>query len=182
VQPPGSGHRRREDRAVIVRPLAAADQSWKLTTLERGWGATSVARLGELVDAAPLPGFVAVEGDVGVGLLTYVERSDGIEVATIQSLTPGRGVGRALMDATFDRAVAEGASRLWLITTNDNVRAIAFYRRWGMDLVRVIRDGVDASRRVKPSIPRIGSTGTPLRHELEFQRAVPRRPPSTIWA
>lgn len=167
---------------MFVRPLAAADQPWKLATLELGWGATSVARLGELVEAAPLPGFVAVDGDLRVGLLTYVEHSDGIEVATIQSLTPGRGVGRALMDAIFERAVAEDASRLWLITTNDNVRAIAFYRRWGLDLVRVIRDGVEASRRVKPSIPHIGSTGVPIRHELEFQRAVPRQPPTTIWA
>ena len=133
-----------------------------------------MARLGELVDAAALPGFVALEGDQPVGLLTYAERADGVEVVTIQALTPGRGVGRALMDAVHDHAVARRAPRLWLITTNDNVRAFAFYQRWGMDLRRVIRDGVAASRRAKPSIPTVGDGGIPIRHELEFERAIER--------
>ena len=78
------------------------------------------------------------------------------------------------MDAVHDHAVQREAPRLWLITTNDNLRAFAFYQRWGMDLRRVIRDGVDASRRVKPSIPTIGSTRIPARHELEFELVVDR--------
>lgn len=157
---------------MLVRSLSAADQRWKLATLEQGWGATVVARLGELIDAAPLPGFLAVDDDGPVGLLTYVERADGIEVVTIDALLAGRGVGRALMDAVHHHAVEHDAPRLWLITTNDNVRAFAFYQRWGMDLRRVIIDGVEASRRVKPSIPRLGRSGIPLRHELEFERVL----------
>jgi DNA-3-methyladenine glycosylase I len=157
---------------VFVRALVEADQPWKETALREGWGATTVARLGELVDCAPLPGFVAVDGDERVGLLTYAERADGIEVVTIQAQMTGRGIGRALMDAVYAHAARRAAPRLWLITTNDNVRAFAFYQRWGMDLRRVIRDGVAASRTVKPSIPALGSTGIPLRHELELERLV----------
>jgi ribosomal protein S18 acetylase RimI-like enzyme len=160
--------------AVFVRSLTDEDQSWKLTTLERGWGATTVARLAELVDAAPLPGFVAIDGGERAGLLTYLERADGIEVTTIQSLERRRGVGRALMDAVHQYAVQREAPRLWLITTNDNARAFAFYQQWGMDLRRVIRNGADASRRVKPSIPTIGSAGIPVRHELEFDLVLNR--------
>lgn len=145
-----------------------------MATLEQGWGATTVARLGELVDASPLPGLVVVDDDERIGLLTYIERVDGIEVATIQALEEGRGVGRALMDAMYHQAVQRGAPRLWLMTTNDNVRAFAFYQRWGMDLRRVIHDGVDASRQVKPSIPLIGLTDIPVRHELEFELVVNR--------
>jgi ribosomal protein S18 acetylase RimI-like enzyme len=159
---------------VFVRSLHDQDQWWKLATLERGWGTTAVARLAELVDAAPLPGYVAVDGDERVGLLTYLDHVDGIEVVTVQALEEGRGVGRALMDAVYDDALRREAPRLWLITTNDNVRAFAFYQRWGMDLRRVVRDGVDASRRVKPSIPTIGGLGIPVRHELEFERVVTR--------
>jgi ribosomal protein S18 acetylase RimI-like enzyme len=156
--------------------LADADLAWKLATLERGWGATSIARLGELVDAASLPGFVVVREDDRIGLLTYREDDGEIEVVTIQALVEGRGVGRALLDAAYWHTVQANASRLWLVTTNDNVRAFAFYQRWGMDLQRVIRDGVEASRRVKPSIPTLGGTGIPLRHELEFEVVVERRP------
>jgi hypothetical protein len=86
----------RDNRAVIVRSLRDDDQSWKVATLVHGWGATTVARLGELVDVASLPGFVAADEHERVGLITYAERGDGIEVVTIQALTPGRGIGRAL--------------------------------------------------------------------------------------
>ncbi len=159
---------------VFVRELAEEDQSWKVTTLQTSWGATTVARLGELVDAAPLPGYVAVDGEERAGLLTYAERADGVEVITIHAHVPGRGVGRALMDAAYGHASRRRASRLWLITTNDNIRAFAFYQRWGMDLRRLIHDGVAVSRRVKPSIPAVGSTGIVCRHELEFERFVDR--------
>jgi DNA-3-methyladenine glycosylase I len=155
--------------------LTDADRSWKLATLEGGWGTTTVARLAELVDAAPLPGFVALDDDQPVGLLTYLERADGIEVATVQALEQGRGVGRALMDAVHEHAVRREARRLWLITTNDNLRAFAFYQQWGMDLRRVIRNGVEASRQVKPSIPTVGTAGIPVRHELEFELVINRQ-------
>jgi ribosomal protein S18 acetylase RimI-like enzyme len=158
---------------VLVHLLTAADQAWKVAALEAAWGSTAVARLGELVDAAPLPGFVVVDGDARVGLLTYSERADGIEVVTLEASVPGQGVGRALMNAVYDLAAVREATRLWLITTNENVRALAFYQRWGMDLRRLIRDGVAVSRQVKPTIPLVGPTGIPIRHELELERFVP---------
>ena len=66
---------------------------------------TAVARLAELVDTAPLPGYVALDGDQRVGLLTYVDRADEIEIVTVQALEEGRGVGRALMDAVYEHAL-----------------------------------------------------------------------------
>ena len=117
-----------------------------------------------------MPGFVATDGDGRVGLLTYAEREDGIEVVTIQALVRDRSVGWALMDAVHALAVERGASRIWLITTNDNGRAFRFYQRWGLDLRRLIRNGVEASRLVKPTIPAVGDDGVPIRHELEFER------------
>jgi ribosomal protein S18 acetylase RimI-like enzyme len=157
---------------VDTHPLGPADAAWKLAVLEDGWGGPLVARLGELVDAAPLAGFVAVEDGERVGLLTYAERVDGVEVVTLQATAPGRGAGRALMDRAYEHAVARRLPRLWLITTNDNIRAIRFYQQWGMDLRRLVHDGVAASRRVKPSIPDVGHHGIALRHELELERLV----------
>jgi hypothetical protein len=82
----------------VVRSLTDADHSWKVPTLERGWGATTVARLAGLLDTAQLPGFGAADGHERVGVLTYVERADDIEVVTVQALELGRGVRRTLMD------------------------------------------------------------------------------------
>ncbi len=150
-----------------VRPLRPGDRAWKLATLERTWGALTVARLGELVDAADLPGFVAVDGQDAVGLLTYAERPDGIEVVTIEASVRRRGIGRALMDAVLARASETGTRRMWLATTSDNEPAIAFYETCGMSLARVVADGVAASRRVKPSIPNVVG-----RDELVFERII----------
>jgi ribosomal protein S18 acetylase RimI-like enzyme len=87
---------------------------------------------------------------------------------TIHAEQEGVGVGRALMDAVLAEARRTAARRIWLVTTNDNIRAIRFYQRWGMDLVAFVHDAVAASREVKPSIPMTGSDGIPVRHELVF--------------
>ncbi len=160
-----------------VRPVTDHETAWRRSILEQGWGSTEVARLGQLIDATGLPGFVAELEGRRAGLATFALRSDGMEVVTIQSLVEGRGVGRALMDRLRSEAATAGARRLWLITTNDNVRAFEFYQRWGMDLVRVVPGGVKRSRRVKPGIPATAANGIELRHELEFE--LPLGPPPT---
>ena len=157
------------DAVPTVRELTAVDNDWTLRTLEAGWGSRCVARLGELIDATELPGFVAEVEGRRVGLVTFAPRPDGIEVVTLQALTEGRGIGRSLMDRVHTHAIEMDAPRVWLITTNDNIRAFTFYQRWGMDLVRVVHDGVSVSRRLKPSIPELGSNGIARRHELVFE-------------
>jgi ribosomal protein S18 acetylase RimI-like enzyme len=154
---------------IDVRPLGPEDREWKRTALNRAWGSTSVARSGELLDAMAFDGFVAVEAGEPIGLLTYADRGGDIEVVTLHADQQGRGAGTALMDAVWAHVLATGAGRLWLSTTNDNLRAIGFYQRWGMDLVELRRDGVTASRAVKPSIPLVVK-GIPLRHELVLER------------
>ncbi len=38
------------------------------------------------------------------------------------------------MECCFAEARATGCRRVWLVTTNNNIAAIAFYQRVGMDL------------------------------------------------
>ena len=66
---------------------------------------------------------------------------------------------------------AQGCTRLWVITTNDNVDALRFYQRRGFCLVRVHGGAVDRSRAsLKPEIPPVGAYGIPLRDEIELER------------
>ena len=155
---------------------ARATRAGSTTKPARAWGSTTVARKGVLVDAAALPGFVADVDGQRAGLVTCARRGDVLEVVTIHVHEEGSGVGRALMDAVFSRGGDQRVRRIWLTTTNDNLRAIAFYQRWGMDLVALIRDGVDRGPRfVKPSIPMVGRDGIPIRHELEFELLLDQR-------
>ena len=47
------------ERLLIVRPLEPDDRDWQLTVLQSEWGLALVARLGSLIDASSLDGFVA---------------------------------------------------------------------------------------------------------------------------
>jgi ribosomal protein S18 acetylase RimI-like enzyme len=154
----------------VVRPLGDGDRDWAREVLVRSWGSTRVARLGEVIDLAPLPGFVALVDGVRQGLVTYALQGDACEVATLDSLAPGRGVGRALLGAVAGAARAAGCRRIWLITTNDNTRALRIYQQAGWDLVALHRGAVDeARRRLKPEISELGEDGIPIRHELELE-------------
>jgi hypothetical protein len=75
-----------------------------------------------------------------------------------------------------DAAVEAGCRRLWLVTTNDNLRAFELFQRWGMDLVALHRHAVSEARsRLKPAIPERSVNGIPIAHELELELLLKRR-------
>jgi ribosomal protein S18 acetylase RimI-like enzyme len=166
---------------VDVRPLTESDRAWAVQVEAESSSTPVVARLGELVDPTRLPGFIAILDGQRAGLASYAVRGDECELVTIRSLREGRGVGRALLDAVRDAAIEAGCTRLWLITTNDNLRALELYQRWGMEIVAFHRHAAtEARRHLKPSIPEGGAHGIPIAHELELEmRLQPRRTSDT---
>jgi len=116
-----------------------------------------------------LPGFVAFQAGERAGLATYNIEDGDCELVSIQSLRDEHGAGSALLGAVKDAARNAGCKRLWLITTNDNLRALGFYQKRGMSLVAVYRNAMEAARKLKPQIPMIGQNGIPLRDEIELE-------------
>jgi ribosomal protein S18 acetylase RimI-like enzyme len=153
---------------VRVRPLAEVDREWATGRLRDLWGEGVVSR-GRMLDATALPGFVAEEDGEPAGLLTYRIDGGDCEVVTINAFPKGGGAGTALMEAVAAAARDAGCRRIWLITTNDNLRALRFYQRRGFRLAALHRDALDRSRELKPSIPEVGLDGIPLRDELELE-------------
>lgn len=130
-----------------------------------------VARRGELLDPPRHPALLAELDGRLAGVLTY-RLADGqeCEVLTLHAAVRWAGVGSALVAAAARVARAAGRSRLWLVTTNDNVDALRFYQRRGFRLVALRPGAVDASRAtLKPEIPSTGEYGIPLRDELELE-------------
>ncbi|HWR22695.1 MAG TPA: GNAT family N-acetyltransferase [Feifaniaceae bacterium] len=80
------------------------------------------------------------------------------------------GVGTALLSAAADYAKTQGCSRLWLITTNDNTRAIRFYQRRGFVMTALHLNAIEDARRMKPQIPLTGLDDIPILHEIEFEK------------
>lgn len=158
--------------ALEVRDFAPQDHPWAAELLAGfGGGITQVARCGELLDPLTHEGIVAELDGRPVGLLTVAESPKGLEVLTLHSQVRGAGAGTRLLETALRVAVASDAPRVWLVTTNDNVDAIAWYLRRGLHVAAVHAGGVQADRTaLKPQIPRVNpENGLPVRDYVELE-------------
>jgi catechol 2,3-dioxygenase-like lactoylglutathione lyase family enzyme/GNAT superfamily N-acetyltransferase len=169
LQKERSGSESGDARGFQIEPLSEECRDRANRLLVEGWGTTLVATRGRLVDAAVLPGFVATQGRQDLGLVTYEITGDACEIVTLHSVVEGIGVGAALIAAVAKVAAASACRRLWLITTNDNCKALRFYQRRGFQVVAVHPNALEHSRRLKPQIPLLGLDGIPLRDEIELE-------------
>ncbi|MCI0446012.1 GNAT family N-acetyltransferase [bacterium] len=155
--------------SVRIIPLHSADREWVAKFITERWGAEIVVGHGSVYRPAKLPGFVAIQEDKKVGLVTYCIAGESCEIVTIDSMQPSSGIGTALIEAVKNLARESKCKRLWLITTNDNLKALRFYQKRGFVLVAVHRNALEISRQLKPEIPLIGADGIPLRNEIELE-------------
>jgi Acetyltransferase (GNAT) family len=133
-------------------------------------GSSRVARLGEVIEAADLPGLVAERDGERLGLLTWIARGDQLEVLSLHCRVENVGAGSALLQAATELAIGRGCRRLWLLTTNDNLRALGFYQRRGLRLCALHAGAVERDRALKPEIPEVNpDNGIPLRDLLELE-------------
>ncbi|ACB75118.1 GNAT family N-acetyltransferase [Opitutus terrae] len=153
---------------IQTRALVPADAGWAATLIRERWLGPFVVTRGRIHDTRELPGFVACADGRRLGLLLYVDESGDTEIVTLDALEQRRGIGRSLLAAVRSHALERGSRRVWLVTTNDNLAAIAFYTDCGFRLVDVHLDAVALARELKPEIPATGHSGLPLRDELEF--------------
>src|SRR5207245_9387399 len=116
--------------AVTVRAFdPAADRSWATELLDGDLAGAVQARRGETLNALDLPGLVADDGGRRVGLLFYRFDGEDCELFLLLAATPAEGIGTALVEALVARAA--GRRRIWVVTNNDNLRALRLYQRRG---------------------------------------------------
>lgn len=127
---------------------------------------------GRAHEVAHLPVYVAMRGDIVVGILSYWDEGEMREIVTLNALEQFTGVGSLLLEECLRDASALSLSRVWLITTNDNLSALRFYQRRGFRLVAIHREAIALARMEKPAIPCTGEFGIPLLDEVELERAV----------
>lgn len=126
------------------------------------------------MDVLEGPALVALDGDRPVGIVSWLADTAGTtaEVRALLVTANARrlGVGRVLIDAAAGALRELGVRSAWLVTTNDNLAALALYQKAGWRLSALRPGAVDESRRtIKPGIPAIGEHGIPLRDELELE-------------
>jgi GNAT superfamily N-acetyltransferase len=160
--------------AFTVERLGGAYRAWASRLIDDHWGSVRIVTRGKVHDATGLPGFVAIKDGNPVGLVTYSIAGAECEVVSLDSLVEGIGIGTALLDAVKQEAVGAGCSRLWLITTNDNLQAVRYYQKRGFTLVTIHRNALDVTRKLKPELPLKGIDDIPLRDEIELEMLLGR--------
>jgi N-acetylglutamate synthase-like GNAT family acetyltransferase len=151
-----------------IRPVNSDDGDWIAQFITQRWGAEFIAAHYEVFHCRDLPGFIAVEREKKVGLLTYKIVAGDCEIVSLDSLRPCAGIGTSLIDAVKRAAVESGCRWLWLVTTNDNMNALRFYQKRGFSMVKINRNAIEFARKLKP-VPLIGVDGIPLRDEIELE-------------
>jgi ribosomal protein S18 acetylase RimI-like enzyme len=155
---------------IAIQPLRDDDRAWLANRWETSWGGLTMVSRGKVHRLEDQAAFIARIDGERAGSLTYWREGDEIEITSLESLVEGRGVGSALLEAIAAHAIAAGAKRIWLITTNDNLNALGFYQKRGYRLAELFPGAVDAARAVKPTIPLLGDRGIPIRDELLLER------------
>ncbi len=147
-------------------PITDGDREEVAQFIERHWHSKRVMSRGR--EFYPHLGEGLIERRDGqiVGLLTFHIDADGVELLTLNSVLEGQGIGSALMLDVISVAREKECDRIWLTTTNDNLRAIGFYQRLGFRMTAIHVGVVDEARKIKPEIPLVGERGVEIHDEV----------------
>jgi GNAT superfamily N-acetyltransferase len=147
-----------------VRLAAGAELDAARRRLAEAWGDPILMR-GVAYDLSGCECLIANDF-AGIAAFSRAEKPVA-ELVALNAFVAGEGVGAALLDA-LPGHLGPGFTRVRVGTTNDNTDALRFYQRRGYRLAALRPGAVDAARQRKPSIPRIGDHGLPIRDEIDL--------------
>ncbi len=152
-----------------ITKVTQKDLVWIQKVFQQEWGDVFVVSGEKIYYPKNLEGFILLEKNEKLGLITFHSNNNEIEIVTLNSFQENLGIGTSLVKSVIEEAKMRKKKRIWLITTNDNIEALKFYQKRGFSLVAIHRGAIDASRKIKPSIPRIGKHAIPISDELELE-------------
>jgi N-acetylglutamate synthase-like GNAT family acetyltransferase len=153
---------------IIYRAVRETDEEWIDQFIQKHWSSEKVVVHNTVYYPRELKGIIAEDKKGRTGLITYNLENENCEIVTLNSISENKGVGTSLVNLVIAEAQKKKCRTVWLITTNDNIKAMHFYQKLGFKLVKIYPDAVKESRKLKPEIPLHEENGTPLRDELEF--------------
>jgi len=146
------------------------DRLWADAMVKHHFGSTTVVSRGVAHDTTALPALIGLLAARPVGLAQYRIDGPACEIVTLLVSQTRQGVGRTLMRAMEGVAARHGCTRLWLVTSNDNLDAQAFYRAIDWQQCAVHKGAIAAARALKPETPATGQDGVAIEDEIEFER------------
>ena len=152
-----------------IHRLTAADVPRVRQFWDDHWDAEFVVAHGTVFQPENVSGFLALDDNDWIGLITYTFLDTDCEIVSVDSLRENEGIGTALIEKVVEEAKANQCRRVHVSTTNANLRALGFYQKRGFQLCELRVNAIEEARKLKPSIPLIGENDIPLRDEIELE-------------
>ena len=153
---------------VMIAPLEDKAELSRLITGR--WGADVMVMGGMRYTSATVSAFAAhgTDGKL-LGFATWVLRGTAVCILSLDSLTPGGGIGRLLIEAVMEAGRKGRARSIRVMTTNDNTAALVYYQRRGFHLTALYAGAIDAYRAMNPGLRPVGFHGIPVRDSIELE-------------
>ena len=154
---------------LTIRPATASDHARIQELSCYFWDETDVDCFDGQYNVLACPAFLACDGDEVVGLASYTIEADwSAALLLMLNVLPsyqGRGGGRALLDALCEEAARRCLERITVVTSNDDLPALALYQRYGFRFTEVIpgRIAQDHGGEFR------GFAGIPVRDEIRLE-------------
>lgn len=152
-----------------IHRLTAADVPRVRQFWDDHWDAEFVVAHGTIFQPENVSGFLALDDNDWIGLITYTFLDTDCEIVSVDSLRENEGIGTALIEKVVEEAKANQCRRVHVSTTNANLRALGFYQKRGFQICELRVNAIEEARKLKPSIPLIGENNIPLRDEIELE-------------
>ena len=157
---------------IRIRQINKKDKEWVEKFIRKNWGSEKIVAHRQIFYPTNLPGFVAQSRGKILGLVAYHIKRNNLEIITMNAVARGKGIGTSLLQAIEKIACKLKYKKVWLITTNDNIDALAFYLKNGFIITKVHKNALEFSRKIKPEIPLFGNYGIPLKDEIELEKFI----------
>ena len=135
------------------------------------WGDPEQQMFDQTFKVAEYPAIVAEYDEKVIGFISYTPFKKNAVLILALGILPqfhGSGIGKVLVSHIEKLAQDQGRDCLLVVTTNDNLPALAFYQRIGFQLYEIVPNVV--SQKLGGLHP--GIANIPIRDELRLQKRI----------
>jgi ribosomal protein S18 acetylase RimI-like enzyme len=157
-------------KSIVYRSKLPSDDPWIKGVATKLWGEVEMVTKDHIYNLLALPNIVAECDGKPVAFIMYAKEGQMCEIVALYSSIEKQGIGTALIDTVKKQATKDGCIKLWLLTTNDNLDALSFYKKRGFVVTATRKGEIDRQREKKPEIPKIGFHGIPIHDEIELEQ------------
>ena len=152
---------------LTIRPANPDDRPRIAELASYFWDEVEVECSGRSYQVDALPAYVACDGDEIVGVASYTREGDAVNLVMLNVLPrwQGRAAASGLIRTVAKVARAEGAERLIIATTNDDLPALGLYQRLGFTIT-----GIRVGRLLEHhGEVELGFDSIPVRDEIQME-------------